>query len=77
MAAVARPRYDPRRTQQFDGEIGLWPFVFHEPAKRSGRNRPAGTLKTKIISKIDRNKIWKMFVKNIIPAIKDKWPREG
>ena len=49
-----------------DGEIGIWPFVFQERAKRSSCNRLAGTLETMIIPRIDRE--------NIIPAIKAKWP---
>ncbi|TBU01191.1 hypothetical protein CWI36_1413p0010, partial [Hamiltosporidium magnivora] len=32
MAAVARPRYDAHRKLYFDGKIGIWPFVYQEPA---------------------------------------------
>jgi len=39
MAAVARPRYDHAKKQYFDGKIGLWPFIYKEPAKRTSKNR--------------------------------------
>ena len=74
MAAVARPRYDYHRKKNFDGKIGIWPFVFKERAKRSSHNRPAGTLETKVIQRINRDEIKKMFCDNIIPSIKEKWP---
>lgn len=44
MAAVARPRYEPHRKTVFNGKIGIWPFVTHEPAKRNSKNRAKGTL---------------------------------
>ncbi|GMF37723.1 unnamed protein product [Phytophthora fragariaefolia] len=44
LAAVARPHTDPRTDVFFDGKIGLWAFLTHEPAQHSSRNRPAGTL---------------------------------
>jgi hypothetical protein len=34
LAAVARPRWDSSRNQWFDGRLGIWPFVYQEPAKR-------------------------------------------
>jgi hypothetical protein len=44
LAAVARPRWDAHRNQQFNGKLGIWPFITTEAAKRSSRNRSAGTL---------------------------------
>ncbi|ETV69461.1 hypothetical protein H257_14831 [Aphanomyces astaci] len=35
LAAVARPRYDPRLRQEFDGKLGIWPFVQRVPAARN------------------------------------------
>ena len=75
MAAVARPRYDHHRKGMFDGKIGIWPFTFQDVAQRNSRNRPAGTLVTKVVPNINREEIRKMFSENIIPAIKSKWPR--
>ncbi|XP_073119788.1 uncharacterized protein [Henckelia pumila] len=45
--AVARPRFDETTGDEFNGKIGIWPFVSHEPAKRRSKNRAAGTLETK------------------------------
>ncbi|KAE9073614.1 hypothetical protein PF005_g10442 [Phytophthora fragariae] len=44
LAAVARPRHDPVTGEFFDGKLGTWAFLKHEPAKRSSCNRPAGTM---------------------------------
>ncbi|KAK4593626.1 hypothetical protein RGQ29_017650 [Quercus rubra] len=41
LAAVACPRFDSSRNQQFDGKIGIFPFTCKEPAKRSSKNRVA------------------------------------
>ncbi|TBU11443.1 hypothetical protein CWI38_1203p0020 [Hamiltosporidium tvaerminnensis] len=39
MAAVARPRYDAHRKLYFDGKIGIWLFVYQEPAQKNSKNR--------------------------------------
>jgi hypothetical protein len=49
LTAVAKPRWDSARNQWFNGKLGIWPFVYQEPAKRGSKNRPAGTLVTKNI----------------------------
>lgn len=74
MAAVARPRYDHHRKQFFDGKIGLWPFVYNEPAKRNSKNRPKGTLITKPVESINAAEVRKMLIENVLPAIKAKFP---
>ncbi|MCP4502171.1 MAG: hypothetical protein GY822_19615, partial [Deltaproteobacteria bacterium] len=73
VCAVARPRFDTRDNQHFDGKLGIWPFVVREPAKRGSRNRPKGTLVTKPLL-VNQNKTRKMLVEKILPAIVDKWP---
>ncbi|ETV86579.1 hypothetical protein H257_01732 [Aphanomyces astaci] len=50
LAAVARPRHDLERGINFDGKIGIWPFVQYQPAQRSSRNRPAGTLVATLVN---------------------------
>lgn len=37
LAAVARPRFDTIRNQEFSGKIGIFPFIYKEPAKRSSK----------------------------------------
>nr|GMD13246.1 Transposase, Tc1-like protein [Ipomoea batatas] len=49
LCVVARPRFDLERNEMFDGKIGMFPFVYKEPAKRRSKNREAGTLETKPI----------------------------
>ena len=43
LCAVARPRFNGDGVCTFDGKIGLWPFVENVQARRSSRNRVAGT----------------------------------
>ena len=74
MCAVARPRWDSHAKREFDGKIGIWPFIFQEEAKRASKNRPAGTMETKCIISINRVETTKMLVEKVIPAIKQKWP---
>lgn len=74
MAAVARPRYDPHKKQFFDGKIGIWPFVYQEPAQRNSKNRAKGTLITKNIESITARECKTMILENVIPAIKSKFP---
>lgn len=68
MAAVARPRYDYGRQQNFNGKIGIWPFVYKEPSKRNSKNRPKGTMITKNIESINLNEFRSMVYNNILPA---------
>jgi hypothetical protein len=73
LAAVARPRYDSHRKCMFDGKLGIWPFVQHEPARRNSKNRPKGTMITvpqTVTSEVYRD----MIVNNVVPAIKSKFP---
>lgn len=59
LRAVARSRYNSKTKSNFDGKIGIWPFVHNEATQRSSRDRPVGTLEMKAI-KI-RSEIYKFF----------------
>jgi hypothetical protein len=73
LAAVARPRFDTTRNSHFDGKLGIYPFTKMEPALRSSRNRPAGTMVMKPLSVT--KEVYRDYICNkVIPAIKDKWP---
>jgi hypothetical protein len=74
MAAVARPGWDERTMTWFDGKIGIWPFVYEEPARCSSKNRPAGSMVLKSTVKIDEGVHRAMMIDNVIPAILSKWP---
>lgn len=56
----------------FNGKVGVWPFIEHEPALRSSKNRPRGTLVMKDLT-IDRDVYW-LLIANVIPARKACWP---
>jgi hypothetical protein len=75
MAAVARPRYDRSQNQWFSGKLGIFPFVYQEPAKRSSKNRPAGTMVTKAIESVNKDVIRRCLIDQVVPAIRSKWPR--
>lgn len=77
MAAVARPRFDKDNNCTFDGKIGIWPFVVKEAAKRKSKNRPKGTIETKCVESVDQAEIRKMMFNNLIPAVRQKWPKES
>ncbi|XP_042038441.1 uncharacterized protein LOC121784356 [Salvia splendens] len=65
MCAVCRPYFGESGDVIFDGKIDIFPFTRQEPAMRKSKNRPRGTLETKPIQSVN---------KEIIPAIKAKWP---
>ncbi|KAL3528176.1 hypothetical protein ACH5RR_012832 [Cinchona calisaya] len=44
MAAVAHPRYGGSNNEEFSGKIGVFPFIYKEPAKKKSKNHEAGTL---------------------------------
>jgi hypothetical protein len=68
LSATARPRGD------FDGKLGLWPFVTQEAAKRNSVNRPRGTIVTKCME-VDRDTTYRNFIiEKLLPAIDQKWP---
>lgn len=76
LAAVARPRYDYGKKVWFNGLIGIWPYVYEEPAKRHSKNRPAGTMVTKVIETIDAAQHRRMMLEHVLPAIMNSWPNQ-
>jgi hypothetical protein len=71
LPAVARPTVVDG--VEFDGKIGIWPFVQRVAAQRSSRNRAAGTEETKSVS-VTRSRYTKMLLDNVFPAIFEKFP---
>jgi hypothetical protein len=76
LVAQTRPRFDLEGNELFSGKIGVFPFVTHEPAKRSSINRVAGTMETKAITSVKRDVVRSFLIDKVLPAIRDKWPRE-
>nr|GMC46915.1 Transposase, Tc1-like protein [Ipomoea batatas] len=71
---VARPRFDLERNEMFDGKIGMFPFVYKEPAKRRSKNREAGTLETKPIESVNKEVTRTWLIDYVLLAIRAKWP---
>lgn len=76
LVAVARPKFDDEDNVTFTGKIGVFPLVDKVPARRSSVNRSAGTLETKPITFITKDVSRMFLINKILPAIKEKWPRE-
>ncbi|TBU00089.1 hypothetical protein CWI36_1747p0010 [Hamiltosporidium magnivora] len=71
MAAVARPRYDAHRKLYFDGKIGIWPFVYQEPAQRNSKNRAKGTMITENVESVTAVHCKNMIIDNSKPYFSD------
>jgi hypothetical protein len=73
LAAVARPRFLVIPSEVFDGKIGIWGFFEHTPAKRSSKNRAAGTMEVKCVN-VTKACYREMLISDLLPAIHKKWP---
>ncbi|KAF7820639.1 mariner transposase [Senna tora] len=76
LVALARPRFDAQGRELFSGKIGIFPLVTYVPAKRTSVNRVVGTLETKPIASVNKEVIRSFLIQKVLPAIKEKWPRE-
>ncbi|KAL6530492.1 hypothetical protein OROMI_028381 [Orobanche minor] len=74
LCAVSRPIYNLDGTLIFDGKIGIFPLTHKVAAKRSSKNRTAGTMETKAIDSITKEVIKSWLINKVLPAIKTKWP---
>ena len=73
LTAVAQPRQNPVNGEWWDGKISTWFFVEQIPAKRTSKNRPAGTLEMKSF-KVGKKESIEMYLDNLLPGIILKWP---
>ena len=73
LAAVARPRFSVIPSEVFDGKIGIWGFFEHTPAKRSNKNRAAGTMEVKCVN-VTKARYREMLISDLLPAIREKRP---
>ncbi|XP_021746046.1 uncharacterized protein LOC110711917 [Chenopodium quinoa] len=71
---IGKPLYDTDGGLLHDGKYGMFPFTVKQLAKKSSKNRVAGTWETKAIQNVNRDVIRDMLVANVIPAIISKWP---
>ncbi|KAF7123388.1 hypothetical protein RHSIM_Rhsim12G0027300 [Rhododendron simsii] len=77
LATVARPRFGANGGEEFSGKIGIFPFTFKEPAKRTSKNHVASTMETKAIATVTKDVIRSCLIEKVIPAIQSKWPRSS
>jgi len=73
LAATARPRFDPHTKTYWDGKIGIWECVDYVAAKRTSRNRPAGTIEPRTYN-IDGRRYRSLILDKVLPAIAEKCP---
>ncbi|KAI5419637.1 uncharacterized protein LOC127137097 [Lathyrus oleraceus] len=76
LCAVTRPRFDNEENETYSGKIGIFPFVYEQPARRSSVNRVAGTIETKPIAFVTREVNKAYLINKVLPAIENMWPRE-
>ncbi|CAO2841571.1 unnamed protein product [Amaranthus hypochondriacus] len=74
MAVIGKPLYDIHGGLIHDGKYGIFPFTVKEMAKKSSKNRAAGTLVTKALQNVNRDVIRDMLLTKVIPSIQSKWP---
>ncbi|KAK2364580.1 hypothetical protein QL285_089435 [Trifolium repens] len=75
-AVVARPRFDDEKNVTFSEKIGIFQFVYQQPAKRSSVNKVAGTIEKKPIPYMTREMNKAFLISKILPAIKSMWPTQ-
>lgn len=72
LTVLGRP-YRRSNELRFDGKIGCFPFIVIEPAARSSKNRPAGTLETKAVT-VNGEVYAEKMINVVMPAIREKMP---
>ncbi|KAL2936298.1 Guanylate-binding protein 1 [Bienertia sinuspersici] len=77
IAGLARPIIDNNGEVLFDGKVGIFPFTEVVPAKRTSKNRVAGTMETKLIRSVTKEVVKDKIVHDMLPSIRDKWPSWG
>ncbi|XP_056695340.1 uncharacterized protein [Spinacia oleracea] len=74
LAGVARPIFNTNGVCTFDGKLGIFPFTYTEPAKRSSKNRARGTPITYAIQGVNKDVFREKLMTKMLPAIREKWP---
>lgn len=73
LVAVARSERDYLRNIDWNGKIGIRPFVRKGPSQRASCNRPPGTLATMPLNVAKKIDIDYSFEK-VLPSVKERWP---
>ncbi|XP_031277988.1 uncharacterized protein LOC116136410 [Pistacia vera] len=69
LRTLTRPRFDESGNELFSEKIGVFPFINKEPARRSSKNRSAGTMETKTINSINKEIYQSYIVEKLLLAI--------
>ncbi|XP_057779510.1 uncharacterized protein LOC130998094 [Salvia miltiorrhiza] len=80
LCAVYRPHFSDNGEVLFDGKIGIFPFIQQIPTQRNSKNRLSETLERKTIQSVTKEVMKDSFInkaKQILPAIRAKWPRNA
>ncbi|KAF0707959.1 hypothetical protein AaE_013403, partial [Aphanomyces astaci] len=72
-ARSVKPRFDHHSKKQWDGKLGVWPFVHVSPAARASKNRPKGTLLTVPLA-VDAKVYSDAIMDKVVPSIQLKFP---
>ncbi|XP_021731452.1 uncharacterized protein LOC110708858 [Chenopodium quinoa] len=76
MGLIGRVLQDEQGRIIHDGKYGIFPFVYEQMAKKSSKNRQAGTMELKAHQHVTKDIIRDMLLNKVIPAILEKWPRQ-
>lgn len=60
LVVIARPRFDSNGQEVYSEKIEIFSIVMKEPTKRSSVNRSAETLKTKLITFVEKDIAWEI-----------------
>ncbi|XP_021841546.2 uncharacterized protein [Spinacia oleracea] len=77
LAGVARPIFNTNGVCTFDGKLGIFPFTYTEPAKRSSKNGARGTPITYAIQGVNKDVFREKLMTKTLPAIREKWPADS
>ncbi|CAH0474599.1 unnamed protein product [Peronospora belbahrii] len=75
LIAVARPQWDTERKKQFDGKLGVWPFVMTTTPLSNSVDVSQTSHVFHVLETITKREIQEMIINNVIPAIKQNLPR--
>ncbi|GAA0187590.1 hypothetical protein LIER_34878 [Lithospermum erythrorhizon] len=74
---MACPRFDDNGNEIFAGKIGVFPSSSVVPAQCRSRNRDVGMIEMKSITLVTREVVRAYLVDDVIPAIRNVWPRKN
>lgn len=72
--AVGRPAYNMLGECLWDGKVGIFPFVEEVSAQRTSINRVRGTVETKAVTQVTKDRMREKIIHYLVPAIMEKWP---